>query len=127
MQSLRQKNLSAQIFHEVGPFFREGPRKLGSYENKLSLVHSKNYLQNHLVVYKFSMDIFPKIVVVAGPTASGKSDLALRLAQEFDGELICSDSMQVYRQMDIGTAKSCLLYTSPSPRDRSLSRMPSSA
>ena len=46
-----------------------------------------------------------RIVVVAGPTASGKSDLALRLAQKFDGELICSDSMQVYRQFDIGTAK----------------------
>ena len=48
------------------------------------------------------------IVVVAGPTASGKSDLALRLAQEFNGELICSDSMQVYRQFDIGTAKPTL-------------------
>ncbi len=47
-------------------------------------------------------------VVVAGPTASGKSDLALRLAQEFDGELICTDSMQVYRQFDIGTAKPTL-------------------
>jgi len=50
----------------------------------------------------------PKIVVVAGPTASGKSNLALALAQEFKGELICSDSMQVYRQMDIGTAKPTL-------------------
>ena len=48
------------------------------------------------------------IVVVAGPTASGKSDLALRLAQEFNGELICSDSMQVYRQFDIGTVKPTL-------------------
>ena len=45
------------------------------------------------------------IIVVAGPTASGKSDFALRLAQKFDGELICSDSMQVYRKFDIGTAK----------------------
>ena len=45
------------------------------------------------------------IIVVAGPTASGKSDLAMRLAQKYDGELICSDSMQVYRQFDIGTAK----------------------
>ena len=36
------------------------------------------------------MGNYPKIVVVAGPTASGKSDLALRLAQDFDGELICS-------------------------------------
>ena len=54
------------------------------------------------------MDNSSEIVVVAGPTASGKSDLALRLAQEFDGELICSDSMQVYRQFDIGTAKPTL-------------------
>ena len=54
------------------------------------------------------MDKSEKIVVVAGPTASGKSDLALRIAQEFDGELVCSDSMQVYRKMDIGTAKPTL-------------------
>ena len=54
------------------------------------------------------MGIYPKVVVVVGPTASGKSDLALRLAQDFDGELICSDSMQVYRRMDIGTAKPTL-------------------
>ena len=54
------------------------------------------------------MERRPKIVVVAGPTASGKSNLALSLAQEFKGELICSDSMQVYRQMDIGTAKPTL-------------------
>ena len=54
------------------------------------------------------MERRPKIVVVAGPTASGKSNLALNLAQEFKGELICSDSMQVYRQMDIGTAKPTL-------------------
>ena len=39
------------------------------------------------------MEISSGIVVVAGPTASGKSDLALRLAQEFDGELICSDAL----------------------------------
>ena len=54
------------------------------------------------------MEMCPKIVVVAGPTASGKSNLALNLAQEFKGELICSDSMQVYRQMDIGTTKPTL-------------------
>ena len=49
-----------------------------------------------------------RIIIVAGPTASGKSDFAMRLAQQFDGELICSDSMQVYRQFDIGTAKPTL-------------------
>lgn len=47
----------------------------------------------------------PGILVIAGPTASGKSELALRLAAELDAEIINADSMQVYRGMDIGTAK----------------------
>ncbi len=46
-----------------------------------------------------------KIISVAGPTASGKSDLALFLAARFDGEIVSFDSMQIYRGMDIGTAK----------------------
>ena len=46
-----------------------------------------------------------KIVIVCGPTASGKSDLALRLAETVDGEIVNADSMQLYRGMDIGTAK----------------------
>ena len=47
----------------------------------------------------------PRVVAVAGPTASGKSELALQLAQRLDGEIVCMDSMQIYRHMDIGTAK----------------------
>jgi tRNA dimethylallyltransferase len=46
-----------------------------------------------------------RVLVICGPTASGKSDLALRLAHSLDGEIINADSMQVYRGMDIGTAK----------------------
>lgn len=46
-----------------------------------------------------------KIVAVVGPTASGKSRLAVRLAQRFGGEILSADSMQLYRGMDIGTAK----------------------
>ena len=46
-----------------------------------------------------------KIVAVAGPTASGKSALALRLAELYRGEIISCDSMQIYRRMNIGTAK----------------------
>jgi len=45
------------------------------------------------------------LIVVAGPTASGKSDLAIRLARAFNGEIISADSRQVYRGMDIGTGK----------------------
>ncbi len=47
----------------------------------------------------------PKIVVVLGPTASGKSDLAVKLAKRFNGEIISADSRQVYKGMDIGTGK----------------------
>ena len=46
-----------------------------------------------------------RIAVVAGPTASGKTRLGIALAREFDGEIVSADSMQVYRGMDVGTAK----------------------
>ncbi len=46
-----------------------------------------------------------KLVSIVGPTASGKSELAVRLAERFDGEIVNADSMQVYCGMDIGTAK----------------------
>lgn len=46
-----------------------------------------------------------KIVVIVGPTASGKSALAVELASMFNGEIISADSMQIYKGMDIGTAK----------------------
>ncbi|MBI2009240.1 tRNA (adenosine(37)-N6)-dimethylallyltransferase MiaA [Candidatus Saccharibacteria bacterium] len=53
----------------------------------------------------------PKLVAIVGPTASGKSNLAIKIAQEFGGEIICADSRTVYKAMDIGTAK-------PSKKDR---------
>ncbi|MDF2683366.1 MAG: tRNA ((37)-N6)-dimethylallyltransferase MiaA [Brevibacillus sp.] len=46
-----------------------------------------------------------KLVVIIGPTAVGKTDLSLELAEQFEGEIISGDSMQVYREMNIGTAK----------------------
>ncbi len=49
-----------------------------------------------------------KIVVVAGPTASGKTALGIALAKDFNGEIVSADSMQIYRGMDIGTAKASL-------------------
>ena len=47
----------------------------------------------------------PKIVVICGPTASGKTRLAVELALAHNGEVVSADSMQIYRTMDIGTAK----------------------
>lgn len=45
------------------------------------------------------------LIIVAGPTASGKTRLAIDIAKEFDGEIVSADSMQIYKYMDIGTAK----------------------
>ncbi len=53
----------------------------------------------------------PPVVVVTGPTGSGKSALAIQLALRFGGEIVNADSMQVFRYMDIGTAK-------PTPEER---------
>jgi tRNA dimethylallyltransferase len=53
----------------------------------------------------------PKIVVIVGPTAGGKSAMALELARHFGAEIINADSIQIYKYMDIGTAK-------PSPEER---------
>jgi tRNA dimethylallyltransferase len=47
----------------------------------------------------------PQTILIAGPTAVGKSEIALRLAEQLGGEIISTDSMQVYRGLDIGTAK----------------------
>jgi tRNA dimethylallyltransferase len=53
----------------------------------------------------------PPVVVVTGPTASGKTGVAIEIARRFGGEVVNADSMQVYRYMDIGTAK-------PTPAER---------
>lgn len=55
------------------------------------------------------------LVVIVGPTASGKSALALEVAKKYSGEIICADSRTIYKGMDIGTAK-------PSTRDQELIR-----
>ena len=53
----------------------------------------------------------PVLLVIVGPTAAGKTDLSIRLASEFGGEIVSADSRQVYRGLDIGTAK-------PTPAER---------
>lgn len=47
----------------------------------------------------------PKIVIILGPTATGKSDLAVKLSRKYNGEIISADSRQVYKGLDIGTGK----------------------
>lgn len=56
--------------------------------------------------------LHPKVVVIVGPNASGKTKLAIALARRFNGEIISADSRQVYRGMDIGTGKDLAAYGS---------------
>jgi tRNA dimethylallyltransferase len=65
------------------------------YEETLEAIQTKDHPRENI----------PKLIVITGPTASGKSSLAVELALHFNGEIINSDSMQVYRGMDVGTAK----------------------
>lgn len=53
----------------------------------------------------------PKLIVICGPTATGKTSAAIEIAREFNGEVIGADSMQIYKYMEIGTAK-------PTPEER---------
>ena len=56
----------------------------------------------------YSKDAKPKVIVICGPTALGKTSTAIHVAKSFDGEIIGADSMQIYKYMDIGTAKPTL-------------------
>ena len=47
----------------------------------------------------------PKVIVICGPTASGKTALSIELAKKINGEIVSADSMQIYKDMNIGTAK----------------------
>ena len=51
------------------------------------------------------MDYKSKIILIAGPTASGKSKIAINLAKKINGEIVNADSMQVYKQLKILTAR----------------------
>ena len=49
----------------------------------------------------------PKVIVICGPTGIGKTAVGIKLAEKFGGEIISADCMQIYRHMDIETAKPC--------------------
>ena len=57
------------------------------------------------MISRIAFPIKPQIIVIVGPTASGKTALAHKIAKKFNGDIICADSRQVFRGADIGTAK----------------------
>ena len=64
-----------------------------------------SFLSVFLGKMTYAQRIPPKIVIICGPTALGKTSFSIDLAKIFKGEIINADSMQIYRYMDIGTAK----------------------
>jgi tRNA dimethylallyltransferase len=62
-------------------------------------------LLTHFLFTPSSFATCTKVVVIAGTTAVGKTDLSLELARRLDGEVVSVDSVQVYRQMNVGSAK----------------------
>ncbi|KAL5564444.1 hypothetical protein UlMin_027608 [Ulmus minor] len=82
------------------PLFRAAPLKLG---------HGRRLLVTNCSASATGKK--EKVIVISGPTGAGKSKLALELAKRLNGEIISADSVQVYRGLDVGSAK-------PSPDDR---------
>ncbi|MCA9765412.1 MAG: tRNA (adenosine(37)-N6)-dimethylallyltransferase MiaA [Carnobacterium sp.] len=64
-----------------------------------------DFPEKALVIQQKRQLVKPKILVVVGPTAVGKTSLGIELAKEYNGEIISGDSMQIYQKLDIGTAK----------------------
>ena len=94
--------------------YRDGYCLGRTTENKAIRFKSNKNLSNQFVrvkidkVSSWSLEgkpIKPKLLVVLGPTASGKTDLAIKLAKKHNGEIISADSRTIYKEMDIGTAK----------------------
>ena len=69
----------------------------------------------------------PPVIALVGPTGVGKTDLALEIAQRLDAEIVNADSRQVYRYLDIGSAKPDRKSTRLNSSHIQKSRMPSSA
>ncbi len=97
------KFATLELFNEVKSSFTECRRGGIGIRARLKIVCRKTYEfkshRRHFVKEK------QKIVVIVGPTASGKTSLSIELARKFNGEVVSADSRQVYRGLDIGTGK----------------------
>ncbi len=82
-----------------------------SPEKSLKTPDSFSLKSSHQSIKLFSQMDQPRLIAIVGPTASGKSQVAMEIASKINAEIISADSMQIYRYMDIGTGK-------PSPEDR---------
>jgi len=102
---LREINFDNGYIAKYSP--RPGTFAFKKFKDKIPLEEKKKRekILRDIISKKRKEKEKKKIVVVLGPTAAGKSDLAVKLAKKFQGEIISADSRQVYKGMDIGTGK----------------------
>ncbi len=131
IKKIRQKIPQAKISTDIIVGFPGETKK--QFQNTAKLIKEIKFSQAYLSAYssrpgtaaaklkddipsgekkkrkRILLDIFEtgpqKLIIILGPTASGKSELAIKLAKKFNGEIVSADSRQIYQEMDIGTNK----------------------
>jgi hypothetical protein len=95
---------SSRIEIRTSAFFSRGKRACGVAFGP-DVAHSEFMSERSGLASHFMLDNKPTVVIVAGPTASGKTRVGMLLAEMFNGEIVSADSIQIYRHMDVGSAK----------------------
>ncbi|WP_414840160.1 tRNA (adenosine(37)-N6)-dimethylallyltransferase MiaA [Carnobacterium sp. TMP28] len=121
-KTVLEQNIPIEMWHTDLAWFKntylteefEMPIRLWTINNEEDLIYCfdkkvagifTDFPEKALTIQQERQRVKPKILVVVGPTAVGKTSLSIELAKEYNGEIISGDSMQIYQKLDIGTAK----------------------
>lgn len=108
-KKLLKKEVDVLVLDKDGEYFtgRTGQNKAIRFKSSKNVIGTFQKIKiNKVSAWSLEGEIVkPKLIVIVGPTASGKTDLAMKLAEKFNGEIVSADSQMIYKEMDIGTAK----------------------
>jgi len=108
-KKLLKKEVKVLVLNKDGEYFtgRTGQNKAVRFKSSKNVLGTfQNVEITKVSAWSIEGEIIkPKLIVIVGPTASGKTDLAMNLAKNFNGEIVSADSQMIYKEMDIGTAK----------------------
>ncbi|MDK2949211.1 MAG: tRNA-2-methylthio-N6-dimethylallyladenosine synthase, partial [Patescibacteria group bacterium] len=104
-----KKEVRVLVLNKDGEYFtgRTGQNKAVRFKSSKNVLGTfQNVKLTKVSAWSIEGEIIkPKLIVIVGPTASGKTNLAMKLAKKFNGEIVSADSQMIYKEMDIGTAK----------------------
>lgn len=104
-----KKEVRVLVLNKDGEYFtgRTGQNKAVRFKSSKNVLGTfQNVKITKVSAWSIEGEIIkPKLIVIVGPTASGKTNLAMKLAKKFNGEIVSADSQMIYKEMDIGTAK----------------------